>query len=508
MIFILGCLIKNFYKKQGKKLEGTMEDQEPEQTIENEWSREVNAIIENLKKIIKESKTSITLKFSKEKLFAGDFYHFQYDCSEKEDTRGTEKIRETQLFITDSRKIMFSKLFDEFKVALLEKMNQIFSIDGPQGIGKTYSLLILASTFRKNSKIRFVFIQNSKRVNIRSWKEILDQFICSFPEYEEHLNKLKNSDNDSDIIIALKKILREYAKKGVIVVLIFDQINFLDTEGVSLLLNLKSFEWAAVFLSQSSNNQDEKPVKDARSIFQENLTNRSEFKSILDYHFEKRKNEKLITPDFTIDYDELIKYTGFIPREGIRVLDSKGSTFQEKLETYVEQRAEEISAANMNFKFNQIHDYALSIFFMDTDIPMPLSINFPIINRQFQICKKENKEKKIYSTFPFACKVLKSWSIENFKLPSDFFQSRISTLKVLFNTRNLDAGVRGRYYEELINTLFKNHQRLKNDFDLFAIPVGSLRDKPKELLKNEVCSLKYLILILIFQIFRKFNSST
>ena len=181
----------------------------------------------------------------KNPLFYGPFY--QYNPPESKDKT---EVKNAKLFVTNLRRNALLKIVKELKDNYKEPL-QIYVFDGPQGIGKTYNLLIFSDCLRKVKNVKLVHIQQSENLNDSFKDVILDQFYFTFPEEKEFFDQIKNK-NVQKMLNKLEELLIKYKRKGYILILIVDQLNYLkDTEKLKKLISLG---WNIFFGSQSANN--------------------------------------------------------------------------------------------------------------------------------------------------------------------------------------------------------------------------------------------------------------
>ena len=179
----------------------------------------------------------------------------------------------------------------DFKVS--GKKSQIV-LDGPEGRGKTFTLLLLAHLLRESSKVFLVYFKNSKEINNLGWREICKQF--EFALIENEKEKVRNIKRADDVIIKneLNNILEDYQEKGFLTILMIDQLNFLTEEAHSIVSKLFTMSgWDVELCSQSANNEPKNTfIKYSKPIFCPELMNETEIQALIEDYQNKHFSNK------------------------------------------------------------------------------------------------------------------------------------------------------------------------------------------------------------------------
>ena len=188
-----------------------------------------------------------------------------------------------------------------------------------------------------------------------------------------------------------------------------------------------------------------------------------------------------------------MKFTGKVPGEISRLFNSKGDTFEKKLENFIEIRTNELAVLFSNFWDScqeKKQRLLQAIFYMDTDLFAKYEPK-PFIDKQLMISEPgPNKTYKILSQFPLCNVVLKPY-LKDAVVKSDFFDSRIQELKKELAKADLNESVRGRYYEEFILTCFQNFHHKKEKLQIFYWSQFDLKDQKEE---NKVTLIFYFFI--------------
>ena len=331
-------------------------------------------------------------------LFAGRFCKYYPDLPDKTQE---EEIFEDSIFVTKSRKKVLSEILQmmksDFKV--FGKKSKIL-LDGPEGRGKTYTLLLLAHLLRKSEKVFLVYFQNSKQINDFGWKEIREQFEFAMSEKEKQKIRILKKADENFVKTELNNILEEYQANDYLIILMIDQLNFLNEASESIVSDLFTMSgWDVELCSHSANNGTKKSfIKDSKSIFCPELMNQKEIQALLEDYLKKHNNNK---QNFEIKFDfaNFIQYTGFIPREVIRLIKSQGNSMDEKVKNYIYKRSEELLNNHEKFRDSILGDINkdklnISAFYTDTNIPVLLKSE-PFVDRQIMIMIKEEIDQKV-----------------------------------------------------------------------------------------------------------------
>lgn len=425
----------------------------------------------------------------KNSLFAGRFCQYYPDVADK---TTEEEILDATVFLTESRKNVLTEMFktmhSDFQV--LGKKSKIV-LDGPEGRGKTYTLMLLSHLLRQSSKVFLVYFQNSKEINDCGWDEVCKQFKFSSPQEQQQFYEDLSDENSLIIENKLNNILKNNKKNGFLNVLMIDQLNFL-TEGGQLIIS-KLFTmsgWDVELCSQSANNEPKKTfIKDLKPIYCPELMNEKEIWALLKDNMGRNNLNLQIDK---ADFKNIIQYTGFIPREAIRFIKTEGNSIENKLKTYIEKRSKELLTLHEKFR-DALGDIAknklnIAIFYSDTDIPVFFDSE-PCIDRQIQTLKEENNFYKFYSAFPLSRSILKKSIIGTALVDKNFFEERLEELRENLKKIDLDDDVRGIYYEEFIHGTIQNLQKTNQNCPLNIYSKENFRIK------------KYLVMIIFLYLY-------
>jgi len=416
---------------------------------------------ENINKI--EDKLDFEFE-GKNKLFAGRFCQYYPDIPDKNQE---EEISEVSIFATKTRKKLLSELLQTVKSDLKVSDNKSkIVLDGSEGRGKTYSLLLLADLLRKSSNIFLVYVQNSKKINDKGWEEICKQFEFSSSQEEKHFYEELKSEKNSVIQNKLNNILKNNQKIGILNVFMIDQINFLNKHGESIVEKMYGMSgWDVELCSQSANNEPKKAfTKDSKPIYCPELMNEKEIQALIKDYLDKSDNDFEVEGE---DFNNLIQYTGFVPREVIRLIKSEGDSMDEKLENYINTRSEELLNNHETFRNSIMGDIDknklnIAAFYTDTNIPVCLA-SAPFVDKQIQIAIKEERDKKKFycfsSTFPLCKSILKKSIVGSQYLDLNFFEERLKELRANLKKSDIDAKVKGIIYEEFIHATIQDLQK-------------------------------------------------
>ena len=401
-------------------------------------------------------------------------------------------MKDATFFVTKRRRNALLKIVKELQDNYEQRL-QIYVLDGPQGIGKTYNFLIFSHCLRKIKNVRLVHIQQSENLNNCFVEEILDQFYFTFLEEKDFLVKLKVIDDDNIILIKLKGLLRKYKKKGYILILMVDQINYMKNKVKELLDQLFSLRWDIFFTSQSANNEqnDEKFWKYMYDSF---LFSEEEIDTLILHHIDQQKTNNHLDKNFEFSGDNfkrLMQFAGKVPRELLRVIDSEGKTFEEKLLNYANVRENELNTLFLSF-WTPKNEYEKNlilkaIYYMDTNLAIDQNPE-PSLDRQLMFLESGPAGTlKIFSHFPLCNIVLKKY-LNDTVVKKDFFDFRLAELKFQLSKKDLDEGIRGRLYEEFIITKFQNYHK---NHEKMTLSYCSQFDLGKK--NNQVINFKFFI---------------
>ena len=166
----------------------------------------------------------------------------------------------------------------------------------------------------------------------------------------------------------------------------------------------------------------------------------------------------------TEEFNKIFETSNGIPREAILICRSEGSTIEEKLKNYENQRRDQLINIHMklyrNLDFSNQIMLIKSIFYMDKDVFIQFSRD-PVIDKQLMCYEKgEGNKFKILSVMPLANEVLKKILAENseiydersiFSFDHNFYRSRRKNeIYPLLMDSNTESRTRGILFEEFI----------------------------------------------------------
>lgn len=426
-------------------------------------------IVQDLEENLKLLPDKLDFKFGDfNELFFGHFNRYYPDIPESQKKK-KEEIFEASIFATGSRKQVLSEIFQimqsDFKNQT--EKSQII-LDGAQGRGKSYTFLLLSHLLRKTSKIFLVYIQNPCEINANGWEYVCDQFEFSASEEEKkEIKLLKNYIDENTIKNSLNNVLKKYQEKGFLTILMVDQLNFFkgseSFSQIARLLNMSG--WDVCLCSQSANNETQNSLTTKFThVDCPELMNETDTRALLEDYISKNVKD-LIFDDK--EFDNLIQYTGNVPREVIRLIQSEGGTIDLKIEKYIEQRYKELFLNHVRFRSSagDMINYGLNIsaFYVDTNIPF-ISKSPPFIDKQITILEIEKENASVYrfrSVFPLCKSVLTESIYKETLIPlnSNFFEDRLTELRKKLQESNLDPEMRGLIYEGFIHATLQNLQK-------------------------------------------------
>lgn len=244
------------------------------------------------------------------------------------------EINEAEIIITEERMELIKSVIDQIRLFIDKKVyKDEHMITGVQGIGKSYSLLLMAHCFKFSEEIRknfhVVMIAECSLLSKKKWNYVVEQFKIAFPEdpifskdipFEEEMKTLYN-------------LVKNYSKTGKILIIIVDQINWLYGTGESILDMLLSFDWTIKIVSESANN---------------NIKLNKQYESYVWHYYRKMVSEVSVTSIITqeslnyhpshADFDKILRITKGIPREALLLCMTEGNSLEEKISLYEKKR--------------------------------------------------------------------------------------------------------------------------------------------------------------------------
>ena len=349
-------------------------------------------------------------------------------------------------------------------------------ITGVQGIGKSYSLLLMAHCFKYTEAIRqnfhVVMISECSLLSEKKWSFVVKQFKLAFPDdplfSEESTLKKEN----------LEKLVEKYSKAGKILVLIVDQINWLYGDGDQILGDLLSFNWTIKIVSESANN---------------NVPANKRYETYVWHMYTKMISENSIIPILTrelagkgipeTDLEKITNITRGIPRESLLLCLTEGNSLEEKISKYEYNRKKDLWSIHQKFietlKALAHGELLKSIFYMDSEafIQFP---HFPVINQQLMTVETGiNDHYKISSILPFVRTFLMKefYNEETFcKIDENFYSTRRKELISILIDSKTESRTRGIYFEEFTLLRFSQSYIKKEEIGLLFHPVVYLNE--------------------------------
>ena len=389
--------------------------------------------------------------------------------AERPPLEALKEILKTNIIITQERK--------EF-IFLMIKHLQLFLgnnpywrkhlITGMQGIGKSYSLLLLAHCLKLKDHQQYfhvVMISECQILLQNEWDYVINEFKIAFPNQSKQFDEIPDKEEKT----FLRKFLEKAKQEKRIIILIVDQINWAYGKGDEILADLLCFEWTMIVVSESANNNI-KPDKRYKEFDRHEYISMVSEKSvpfIIQTEFEHIKFQ-------TTDFEKIIKMSKFIPREAMLICQSTGESIEEKVSHYQLNRLEDFQEIHRKFKSQlNSHDHPdllKSIFHMDKDCFVEYD-DTPIIDKQLMICERKKAHSKCYkilSILPMVHDFLKQDlnSREDItKYDQDYYSKRIKEVKSMINNSLIDSRVKGVCFEELITLRFHQSYLAKEKMD-------------------------------------------
>ena len=404
------------------------------------------------------------------------------------------------ILLTPKRLQLYRTLIQEIENLFNKKKYQRFHlISGIQGIGKSNSLWLFAHLIKQNQNqnIQVVVIPDCRWLSTNSWIYVLHQFLPHFPHFAERIAKLlkKKCFNWDEHKLLIMSILDEFTSQGKIAILIVDQINSADADGFEVLKELIGgmFHWTLIIFTESTNNYNHQNREKSFRLFTRHVCNffisEKEFTEILQKEAKKivfkqnqeEKKEEIKVEDYPINdgWMKTIKsWTSTNPREGLRLLNSKGESMEEKIQSYYHVRGVEIEKDFLKFltelQQDQKDKLYKSVYYMDFEGMFLESLADPIIDQRMMIAVNIGTVYsaylwKINSAFHFANYILKrSCHLEQFS--KTFYTQRKDELLHLILNPSLDPRMRGVCFEEFIHTTLNIYRKSNEKIGIFLCP--------------------------------------
>ena len=393
-----------------------------------------------------------------------------------------ETMTETNVYVTKERKDFICRMINILnKSANNLPCTKQHILTGCSGIGKSFTLFLMVEQFKKNKDLKVVFIPNCYHIMKRGWDPIIEEFMFTFPDDKQELQKLlsknsiNNADSESEIIPTLREVLYKSLKRKEIPIFVLDQIDFiLDSIVYSMFGNLTIFPWKLQVFSQPTNNEIQKQFKFFRIHEFDNMISIEDTRKLIASHemFKQLKGTK-------DDLENIINLVGTTPREIDTFFGFSGDNIAIKTENYKIFRKNEIMKTHMKF-WEKISPYALSelfqaIYLMDRNISLrrDIRIDNELMRKNYSIPELEYK---IESSFPFAGKILKEMfeGEAYMKNNETIFSERIQFLNLLIKDTSLTDSTQGGLYEEIVHNSFQRAKRDKSQVNLTGHPLKYL----------------------------------
>lgn len=368
-----------------------------------------------------------------------------------------EEILKANIIVTTERKNFIFLIIEQLFLFLENKYYlKDHLLTGIQGIGKSYSLLLLAHCLKIKEIpqiFHVVMINECRTLSYDRWEYIFSEFKKSFPDEIEYFEE-NLQEKDKLIRSFIRSFLAKAQQEKIIVILIVDQINWAFGIGDKILEELLSFKWTMIILSESANNNI---VENKRYlVYQKHEFNKMLSESSVELIIRTEFNKMNFNSE---EIAKIIKSSSFVVREAIRICLTEGHTIDDKILNYETTRIKDFQKIHTKFKnlLQPEHHESLlkSIFYMDTNCFI-FSNYPPIIDKQLMTYEIKQKDSKLYKTFsilPIVHDFLKQDIYENNKinlLNMDFYNRRINEIKPIIRNSLTDSRVRGIYFEDLI----------------------------------------------------------
>ena len=218
-----------------------------------------------------------------------------------------------------------------------------FLLTGNEGIGKTYTLGLLAHVLKNSAakdQIRVLYIPNCILFSEDPF-EVIDEFKKVFPEITCPFFK------DFESICAT---MEDYYNNGIYTVFIADQLNNISDKFSEKFFKLAAIPWKIQIYSQSATNitnADFKILfKCVTHYYCDHFFRANSVKTFIRHLIKELSLEFNLTDE---DFKTIFSLVKENPREIHYILTSKGNTLNEKIENYCKNRESEIFDLHQNF---------------------------------------------------------------------------------------------------------------------------------------------------------------
>ena len=238
------------------------------------------------------------------------------------------KIIKPLVLITSERMELIKKIMNEFEPSQIdETYNSEHMLTGLQGIGKSYTLLLMAQCLKLNNKFHVVMISECGLLSKNKWNYVISQFKLAFPLV--NFNEIPGDKEE----FWLKNFILDQINQKKIVIIIVDQINWVFDEGDRILGSLLSFCWTIIIVSESANNNV--PEKSRYLTYEKHTYKQMIPKELI--HDLIQQEIKDYNP-IGSDLQTILDITQGIPREALLLCMAKGTNLEEKIYNFQEAR--------------------------------------------------------------------------------------------------------------------------------------------------------------------------
>lgn len=383
-------------------------------------------------------------------------------------------LESTLLAVTRERREMVRYFLENLQLFLNTGTPQAYRLVGPQGIGKTFSLFLLAN-FLKVAEIsefvKLIYINDAVLLTNDGWLPVLEEFSFTFPESREVFAALRETATESEILKVIRQKLNEINEKGLITVLICDNLNGLKGPlSQNIFDKLKISGWKIKLVCETNCNDTE----NKHSFL---TINYNSF-----FHFNELKrllNEFSVFKDFELH--KLQKIVGNSPREGFLVLSQQGNTLDEKISAYKDKRKAEILASFSQFLASRSSKFIAKLYKSTYYLDKELCLGYwpaPEVDRQWMLVSKEKLAYsfKIVGIFPFVREVLDEF-MQNVmydakikEIDKEFFEIRLQEMREVVGLIATEKGKRACFYEEYFFLRMKYSCFLKEKVEWYFFP--------------------------------------
>ena len=368
-----------------------------------------------MKKIISEieniEKWAEHFTISLSEIFATTFYDIPSDPE--------SRIITTDFILTKERRSLVKNILDQIMVSIQTGIRVKNLLNGPQGIGKTWTLWFLGHVLRLpqfSEHFRILYISKGSNIEFDGWRFILQEFVFGFPESISIIKSLSSCVGEAKATGLEQEILNSN-EKGKYTIFICDQINELKSDSLAIFKTLRRMPWKFIMCSQSANNDPSKDMNlddflkiDKKSLF---------LPQDIDF--------LLASQNFQISKDEWSKVqevAGSNPREIVLLLSQKAEKIDDKIARYKIQRGKQIWQAHSDYikTLSPPESLLLSrgVYYLDKDLLLDYAL-IPIIDKKWMMLETESPfhiDFKICSLFPFSRKILIDFLYSTFSMQS------------------------------------------------------------------------------------------